>query len=94
MGLAAIGPLRRHRHAAVRQHRLERRSAGSPGPRSPYSTLAAFVISNVTWFKAIGLAGANRASLYANLQPFLGAVFAVLVLSETLEPAADRRRRA
>jgi drug/metabolite transporter (DMT)-like permease len=49
-----------------------------------YSTIAAFVISNVTWFTAIGRAGANRAALYGNLQPFLGAVFSVLVLSESL----------
>ena len=28
--------------------------------------------------------GANRASLYANLQPFLGAAFAVLTLGETM----------
>ncbi len=35
----------------------------------------------------------NRASLYANLQPFLGAVFAVLVLSETMGSLQIARRR-
>ena len=49
-----------------------------------YSTFAAFLLSNIMWFKAIKLAGPNRAALYANLQPFLGAVFAVLVLSESM----------
>jgi len=36
------------------------------------------------WFTAVERVGAARASLYANLQPFLGALFAVLVLSESL----------
>jgi drug/metabolite transporter (DMT)-like permease len=49
-----------------------------------YSTLIAFVLTYVLWFTAIGRVGANRSSIYANLQPFLGAVFAVAVLSETL----------
>jgi drug/metabolite transporter (DMT)-like permease len=49
-----------------------------------YSLLLSFVVTNVLWFTAIDRVGANRASLYANLQPFLGAGFAVLVLSETM----------
>jgi drug/metabolite transporter (DMT)-like permease len=49
-----------------------------------YSMLFSFVITNVLWFTAIDRVGANRASLYANLQPFLGAAFAVLALSETM----------
>jgi drug/metabolite transporter (DMT)-like permease len=49
-----------------------------------YSTLLAFVVTNIFWFRAIEKVGANRTSLYANLQPFLGALFAVLVLGETL----------
>jgi len=49
-----------------------------------YSMIFSFVITNVLWFKAIREVGTNRASVYANLQPFLGAIFAVLVLSETM----------
>ncbi|HVY62659.1 MAG TPA: DMT family transporter, partial [Planctomycetota bacterium] len=49
-----------------------------------YSVVISLVLTNVLWFEAIDRVGANRASLYANLQPFLGALFAVLVLSETL----------
>jgi O-acetylserine/cysteine efflux transporter len=49
-----------------------------------YSTFVSFVLTNVLWFRAIHRIGANRASLYANLQPFVGAVFAVILLSETL----------
>lgn len=49
-----------------------------------YSMGVSLVLSNILWFSAIDRVGANRASLYANLQPFLGALFAVLVLSESL----------
>jgi len=49
-----------------------------------YSLLLSFVVTNVLWFTAIDRVGANRASLYANLQPFLGAAFAVVLLSETM----------
>jgi drug/metabolite transporter (DMT)-like permease len=49
-----------------------------------YATILALVASNVLWFTAIERAGPNRAALYANLQPFLGALFAVIVLSEEL----------
>ena len=38
----------------------------------------------VFWFAAVHRVGAGRTALYANLQPFLGAVFGVLVLSEHL----------
>jgi drug/metabolite transporter (DMT)-like permease len=49
-----------------------------------YSLVLSFVVTNVLWFTAIDRVGANRASLYANLQPFLGAAFAVVLLSETM----------
>jgi drug/metabolite transporter (DMT)-like permease len=49
-----------------------------------FSILLAFVFANVLWFTAIDRVGPNRASLYANLQPFLGALFAVLALGETM----------
>jgi drug/metabolite transporter (DMT)-like permease len=40
----------------------------------------------ILWFTAIDRVGATRSALYANLQPFLGAVFALLILSEELGP--------
>ncbi len=49
-----------------------------------YGSLASIVLGNVFWFTAIARAGPGRASLFANMQPFLGALFAVLVLSERL----------
>lgn len=51
-----------------------------------YGALASAALGNVLWFKAIYRVGPGRAALYVNLQPFLGAVFALLVLSESLRP--------
>ena len=42
------------------------------------------VLTNILWFTAIDRVGPSRSSLVANLQPFLGAVFAVLLLSEVM----------
>lgn len=47
-----------------------------------YALLPSYVLSNVVWFRAIGVVGAPRAALYINLEPILGALFAVLLLSE------------
>jgi drug/metabolite transporter (DMT)-like permease len=49
-----------------------------------YSLLFSLVLTNITWFTAIDRVGAARASLYVNLQPFLGAFFALAVLSEEM----------
>jgi drug/metabolite transporter (DMT)-like permease len=51
-----------------------------------YSLFFSLVFTNIMWFTAIDRVGAPRASLYANLQPFLGAFFALVVLSEELGP--------
>ncbi|HEX2111007.1 MAG TPA: DMT family transporter [Gaiellaceae bacterium] len=50
-----------------------------------YSLFFSLVFTNVMWFTAIDRVGAARASLYANLQPFLGAFFALVVLSENMD---------
>jgi probable blue pigment (indigoidine) exporter len=49
-----------------------------------YSLFFSLVFTNIMWFTAIDRVGAARASLYANLQPFLGAFFALVVLSESM----------
>ena len=49
-----------------------------------YALLGPLVITNVLWFTAIGRVGPSRATLFANIQPFIGAVFALLILSEPL----------
>jgi drug/metabolite transporter (DMT)-like permease len=49
-----------------------------------YSLFFSLVFTNIMWFTAIDRVGAARSSLYANLQPFLGALFALVVLSEDM----------
>jgi drug/metabolite transporter (DMT)-like permease len=49
-----------------------------------YSLFFSHVFTNIWWFTAIDRVGAARASLYANLNPFLGAFFALVVLSEEM----------
>ena len=48
------------------------------------SVVGPLVLTNILWFTAIKRVGPSRSSLYANLQPFLGAVIALLVLAERL----------
>jgi drug/metabolite transporter (DMT)-like permease len=49
-----------------------------------YALLGPLVITNVLWFTAIDRVGPSRATLFANIQPFIGAVFALVILSEPL----------
>ncbi len=49
-----------------------------------FSTLGPLVLTNVLWFRSVHRIGANRATLAANLQPFVAAVLAVVLLSEPL----------
>ena len=55
-----------------------------------FAVLGPLVTTNFLWFTAIDRVGPSRASLFANLQPFLAAIIALLLLSEkitTLEVA-------
>jgi len=47
-----------------------------------YSALGALVVANLLWFGGISRVGPSHASLFANLQPFLAAIFALVILSE------------
>jgi probable blue pigment (indigoidine) exporter len=49
-----------------------------------YGLAFTVVGSNLLWFAAIGQVGAERAALFGNLSPFVGALLAVVLLSETL----------
>ena len=49
-----------------------------------YAVVGPLVLTNVLWFTAIRRVGPSRATLFANLQPFLAVVIAVLLLSESL----------
>jgi drug/metabolite transporter (DMT)-like permease len=49
-----------------------------------FAVLGPLVLTNLLWFSAIDLVGPSRASLFANLQPFLAAVIALVLLDERL----------
>ena len=49
-----------------------------------FATVGPLVLTNVLWFRAIHRIGPNRATLAVNLQPFVAAVLAVVLLSEPL----------
>lgn len=49
-----------------------------------FAIVGPLMLTNVLWFKAIAVVGPSRATLFANIQPFVAAVFAYLILSEHL----------
>jgi drug/metabolite transporter (DMT)-like permease len=51
-----------------------------------YSAIFPLVVTNVLYFGALRRVGAARATLFMYLQPFLGALFAALLLDEHIGP--------
>jgi drug/metabolite transporter (DMT)-like permease len=49
-----------------------------------FAVLGPLVTTNVLWFRSLHRIGAARATLAANLQPFVAVVFAVILLGETM----------
>src|SRR6476469_130038 len=49
-----------------------------------FAVIGPLVITNLLWFTAIDRVGPSRASLFANLQPFLAALIALVLLSEEI----------
>ena len=49
-----------------------------------FAVLGPLVMTNLLWFTAIDRVGPSRASLFANLQPFLAALVALVLLSEPI----------
>lgn len=49
-----------------------------------FAVLGPLVLTNVFWFRSLDRIGAPRATLAANLQPFVAALFGVVLLSEPL----------
>jgi drug/metabolite transporter (DMT)-like permease len=49
-----------------------------------FAVVGPLVVTNLLWFTAIDRVGPSRASLFANLQPFLAAIVALLLLSEQI----------
>ena len=50
-----------------------------------FATLGPLVLTNELWFRSLDRIGPARATLAANLQPFLAAAIAVVLLSEKLD---------
>lgn len=48
------------------------------------ATLGPLVVTTILWFRVIHRIGASRATLVANLQPFLAAVIALVLLAEKM----------
>jgi drug/metabolite transporter (DMT)-like permease len=49
-----------------------------------FATLGPLVFTNILWFRSLHRVGPARATLAVNLQPFVAALFAVVLLSEPL----------
>lgn len=49
-----------------------------------FAVVGPLVLTNVLWFTAVHRVGPSHATLFANLQPFVAALFAVVLLSESL----------
>ena len=49
-----------------------------------YAIVGPLFLTNILWFTAVHRVGPSRATLIANVQPFIAAVFAVLILSERM----------
>ena len=51
-----------------------------------YAVVGPLFMTNILWFTAISRVGPSRAALFANLEPFGAAAFAVILLGEKLYP--------
>ena len=49
-----------------------------------YAVLGPLVLTNVLWFRSLHRVGPSRATLATNLQPFVAALFALVLLSERM----------
>jgi drug/metabolite transporter (DMT)-like permease len=49
-----------------------------------FAVLGPLVLTNILWFKALDRVGPSHATLFANAQPFVAVIFAVLLLGESL----------
>jgi len=49
-----------------------------------YAVIGPLFLTNILWFTAVDRVGAARASIFNNMQPFFGVLFAILILSESI----------
>jgi len=50
-----------------------------------FAVVGPLFLTNLLWFTAIDRVGPSRASLFSNLQPFFGVLFAIVLLGEHLD---------
>ena len=50
-----------------------------------FAVVGPLFLTNILWFTSIDRVGPSRASLFSNLQPFFGVVFALILLGEGLD---------
>jgi len=49
-----------------------------------YAVIGPLFLTNILWFTAVDRVGAPRATIFNNMQPFFGVLFALLILSESI----------
>jgi drug/metabolite transporter (DMT)-like permease len=49
-----------------------------------FAVIGPLFLTNILWFTAISRVGPSRASLFSNMQPLLGVIFALVLLGEHL----------
>jgi drug/metabolite transporter (DMT)-like permease len=49
-----------------------------------FAVVGPLFLTNILWFTAISKVGPSRASLFSNMQPFFGVLFALVLLGERL----------
>ena len=81
VGAVLMAPFAR---GAARAARTSPTSARCDWGALAYSTIFPLVVTNVLYFAALRRVGAARATLFMYLQPFLGALFAALLLGEEI----------
>jgi drug/metabolite transporter (DMT)-like permease len=50
-----------------------------------YAVIGPLFLTNILWFTAVDRVGAGRATIFNNMQPFFGVLFALLILGESLQ---------
>ena len=49
-----------------------------------YALIGPLFLTNILWFTSVDRVGAARATIFNNMQPFFGVLFALLILSESI----------
>jgi drug/metabolite transporter (DMT)-like permease len=72
---------------AISSHQLATQDYGFPASiwlLYVFAVIGPLVAANLLWFGGISRVGPSHAAVFANLQPFFGAIFALVILSEPI----------